>query len=660
MTRNRSIRHRLLGDQVLLILLLGGALLATTFLGARRAVEGLSRTLIEQATDRADSELRRFFDPVASALEAVRSWDEAGLLPGDSPRAWRDLMLPVAERLPQISGMLLADNLGNERFLASVDDAWHERITRVDERGLGIEWLGAAPPQEAAGTGNSGYDPRTRPWFVGALTTPGSIHWTEPYEFFTRQSLGVTAAVGYPTGDGGERVAALDVSLADLSRHARGIRVSDGGGLWVLTEDRRLLAWPDNLAVWGDVDPTTALLRSPRELGLPLVDDAAEALGDRPVDELATPTRFSSQGRDWWAAGRRFELSAERTLLIVVAVPHADLLAERARLRWWILGLTLVMLLAAIARAFALARRFSEPIEALVHHTDRIRQGDLEPAEPVASGLSEVHRLADAHERMRRGLKTLLKLEGDLQLARQIQQNTWPRRLPRLAGFDMVAWSLPADETGGDSYDVVGLAADGSLTDGDAESAVLMLADATGHGIGPALSVTQLRAMLRMAVRTGSDLQGMAAHMNAQLYADLPGNRFITTWLGLLHVDGTLATYSGGQAPLLVYSAESDEVEIRKADVPPFGLLPPLPVVLPPPTALHPGDIYVVLSDGFFEAKNPGGEELGTESVLGVIRRHHRAGAEEILGELRALLSEFTQNGPFDDDRTAVIIKRAG
>ncbi len=183
--------------------------------------------------------------------------------------------------------------------------------------------------------------------------------------------------------------------------------------------------------------------------------------------------------------GRPFDLSDERRLTIAVAVPHADLLADRSSLRRWILILTLAALAAAMARAAVVARRFSQPIEALVEHSDRISRGDLEPPRPIPTPLAEVHRLTGAHERMRRGLKTLMKLEGDLQLARQIQQKTFPGDLPRLAGFDLVAWSRPADETGGDSYDVIGLDANGLITEGDAERAVLLLADATGHGIGP-------------------------------------------------------------------------------------------------------------------------------------------------------------------------------
>ena len=87
-----------------------------------------------------------------------------------------------------------------------------------------------------------------------------------------------------------------------------------------------------------------------------------------------------------------------------------------------------------------------------------------------------------------------MRLERDLQIARQIQQGTFPDALPAIGGFDLVAWSEPADETGGDTYDVIGRSAG---------SVLFLLADATGHGIGPALSVTQVRAMLRNGPRSG-------------------------------------------------------------------------------------------------------------------------------------------------------------
>ena len=183
------------------------------------------------------------------------------------------------------------------------------------------------------------------------------------------------------------------------------------------------------------------------------------------------------------------------------------------------------------------------------------------------------------HERMRTSLQSLLKLEADMQLARRIQEQTFPNELPKLEGFAIDAWSEPADATGGDSYDVIGFQSAPSgtpivLTEGKADRAVLMLADATGHGIGPALSATQVRSMLRMAVRLGSGIEEIARNMNEQLAADLHEGRFVTAWLGLLEPSANLLhSFSAGQGPLLWYIAAEDRFERIAVNAPPLGVM---------------------------------------------------------------------------------------
>jgi len=280
--------------------------------------------------------------------------------------------------------------------------------------------------------------------------------------------------------------------------------------------------------------------------------------------------------------------------------------------------------------------------------------------------VAEVRRLTDAHDRMREGLRTLRRIEHDLKIARSIQERTFPDTLPTLDGFDLAAWSEPADQTGGDTYDVIGLVGgDGAAyapTRGRADRVVLLLADATGHGIGPALSVTQVRSMLRMAVRMSSDLSVIATHINTQLCEDLPSGRFVTCWLGQLDASaGTLTAVSGGQAPLLHYVAAGDRFEVLAADSPPFGLFDAGPIAVPAPRTLAPGDVFAVLSDGIFEATDPADpaeDAFGHERVEALIREHRDDSAAEILEAIRSAETAFTRGEPADDDRTILIIKR--
>jgi sigma-B regulation protein RsbU (phosphoserine phosphatase) len=263
----------------------------------------------------------------------------------------------------------------------------------------------------------------------------------------------------------------------------------------------------------------------------------------------------------------------------------------------------------------------------------------------------------------RKTRESLLRIERDLQVARRIQRNTFPRSLPALPGFEIDAWSEPAEETGGDTYDVVGFQGrngDGSVrfsTD-EADRAVLLLADATGHGIGPALSVTQVRAMLRMAVRMETELPRIAQHLNEQLCADLPGGRFVTVWLGELSAaDNTLFSLSAGQAPILLYQAATDTHHVLAADTIPLGIDDAMDAGLGSAIPMAPGDIVAVISDGLLEAQNSAGRQFGSQRAIDVIAAHRSDRPVGIRAALRRAVAEFTGGAPPADDRTAIIIK---
>ena len=585
MVRSVSIYQSLLGNLALVIVLLSGAIMALTFIGSRATVERLSGVILRETIGQTEGELRHFFEPVIRDLGVMRAWGESGLLDDGDAEAMNRLLVPLLRADPQLSAVMVADDRGREHIVFHFGDAWSSRQTRRDvwgDRAAWLEWTDARP-EPVASRRASDYDPRRRPWYQGAVSTRAAaasqargsdlVYWTEPYTFYTAQAPGMTAAMAFPGRDGRLRVVGVDLLLTDVSTFTTRLRVGEHGAVMVLTDGSRVIGLPRDPRYLDAAGQRQALLKRPEELEMRVPDDAARVLASRPPGERG-PVRLQSGGAPWWAETSPVPLGPQRRLAITVMVPESDLLGNLGHLR---LGIVLVMLAGlalAMVRAVSLARRYSRPIEALVRESERISRGDLDPGAPVTSSIREVHRLADAHGRMRQSLKTLLKLEGDLQVARRIQQDTLPERIPIVAGFDIDGWSEPADETGGDTYDVIGYrrvpgergprlatAAEGA----EAERAVLLLADATGHGIGPALSVTQVRAMLRMAIRTGEDFPAIIRHLNAQLCADLTEGRFVSAWLGLLDADEqTLTGFSCGQGPLLYYRAAQGAARLSR------------------------------------------------------------------------------------------------
>ncbi len=261
-----------------------------------------------------------------------------------------------------------------------------------------------------------------------------------------------------------------------------------------------------------------------------------------------------------------------------------------------------------------------------------------------------------------------LKLQRELDLARKIQMGVLPATLPQCVGYDLAGYSNPADETGGDIYDVIELdESHGFYDDAQSDSSLIMpsqglfflLADATGHGVGPAISVTQVRAMLRLGLRLSASLPMLFKHINSQLSEDLSSDRFVTAFFGMLDpIAHEIRYISGGQGPILHYHADTGMCDFLEASTVPMGIMDDPPIDIPLPMKLGPGDVVALLTDGFFEFQNPEGKMLGKDRIGDAIHQHRHETAKEILDALLRHMLAFAQDAPQLDDVTGVIIKR--
>jgi phosphoserine phosphatase len=244
------------------------------------------------------------------------------------------------------------------------------------------------------------------------------------------------------------------------------------------------------------------------------------------------------------------------------------------------------------------------------------------------------------------------RLERDLNIARDIQQRSLPQRQLDLPGFDVAGWNKPADETGGDCYDFHMLE-DGRLS--------VMIADATGHGIGPALIVLQCRSLIRAMAHLGEGLPKIAQQVNHLLCEDLPADRFVTACFGLLDLETRELNYiSAGQGPLFHYQAASDTVHQYIATGLPMGILEDGPYELGETIRFEPGDMFLLMTDGFIEWCRHDGEQFGDERLAELLRLHKGESSEELIRTIHRSVLEFSAGSPQADDLTALLIKCTG
>ena len=277
-------------------------------------------------------------------------------------------------------------------------------------------------------------------------------------------------------------------------------------------------------------------------------------------------------------------------------------------------------------------------------------QGVFDAAdETLAQALAAQCAVALARVQLTAALLESEKMRQELELARVVQMSTLPAQLPVLPGYDMHATFLPASQTGGDTYDL-------ALT---AQGLLVVLGDATGHGIAPALSVTQMHAMLRMALRLGANLETAFRQVNDQLAATLPAGDFVTAFIGLLDAAAhRLRFLSGGQGPILHFCAAEGACVAYKATSFPMGAMPLAKLRPAIEISLAPDDVLVLLTDGIYEYADATGAQFGVQRVEQVLREHYRGDSATLARHLLQAVRDFARGAPQDDDVTMVLLKR--
>lgn len=284
-------------------------------------------------------------------------------------------------------------------------------------------------------------------------------------------------------------------------------------------------------------------------------------------------------------------------------------------------------------------------LQLLNKQSGRFDKGD----ELLANTLAAQCAVALQRTQLTEALLVKERLDEEVALAREIQMSTLPSVMPDVEGYDVHGAFHPADHAGGDLFDLVILG--GKL--------FMLLGDATGHGFGPALSATQMQAMLRVAFRCGVDLDEAYRHVNNQMAEDLPDDRFVTAFVGFLDPKTHEVRYhSGGQGPILHFHAADGEFEFHKPTTFPVGILASESNNTAAALTMQRGDVLALLSDGVYEYANRQGGEFGEKRVARLMQYNRDLSMAELSKQFMDALKEFGSGAKQRDDITMVLVKR--
>jgi sigma-B regulation protein RsbU (phosphoserine phosphatase) len=280
---------------------------------------------------------------------------------------------------------------------------------------------------------------------------------------------------------------------------------------------------------------------------------------------------------------------------------------------------------------------------------ERVSQGDLSKLVPVATN-DEFGFIAGHTNTMIEGLRHRTQLITALKLAEEVQQNLLPSAPPSLSGFDIAGKSKYCDETGGDYYDYFNLS-NGHLG--------IVVADASEHGVGAAMLMTTVRALLRQRVTMGGDISRIVSDVNQELARDVEGSgRFMTMFLLEIEPEkNRLNWVRAGHEPAILYNAGEDSFHELTGEGMALGVVENLEFQKYTHQAWTPGSIIVVGTDGIRETHNEAGEMFGSDRFREAIRRHATKSAEEIQNIIIEELEIFQGEAPQEDDITLVVVK---
>ncbi|MDA1094047.1 MAG: SpoIIE family protein phosphatase [Acidobacteria bacterium] len=319
----------------------------------------------------------------------------------------------------------------------------------------------------------------------------------------------------------------------------------------------------------------------------------------------------------------------------------------------------------ALVMGFALAKSITGAVHELFTGTERVRRGDLSHRIHVETQ-DQLGELASSFNAMTGSIGGLLqqaeekrRLEEELRIARDIQMSLLPGGPVSMPGLELTAVCRPAREMGGDYYDFVRLS--------DRRLGVLV-ADVSGKGTSAALYMAELKGLILALSQIYQSPKRLLMEVNRILATSLDSRTFIAMTYAVVDLDACTLTYArAGHTPLFYLAASEGADAPRTQILVPDGLVVGLHLegiearfaesleecTLP----IHPGDLFVLFTDGITEAMNEEYDLFGEDRFSRLLEDHAALGLQELRARILGDVEAFVGDADPHDDMTLVLLR---
>ena len=309
-----------------------------------------------------------------------------------------------------------------------------------------------------------------------------------------------------------------------------------------------------------------------------------------------------------------------------------------------------------------LTRSITGAVHDLYEGTRQVAAGNLDHRMPVR-GTDQLSELVSSFNGMTERVQRLIvevgekkKLESELEIARQVQLQQFPKSVPKLQTLEVAARCIPSRFVSGDYYDYL-LLRSGRMA--------LALGDVSGKGISAALVMASLQSALHAQLRhappenaTDQRLSTatLMSQLSEQLYENTPPEKYATFFCATYddRTGSLLYTNAGHLPPILIRGKERLRLDVGGTVV---GLMP-IFTYDQQVVELQQGDLLAMFTDGITEAEDASGEQFGDERLANLLMEHQNKPLDEIVRIVTDRVRVWAHEPENADDTTILLARR--
>src|ERR1700722_2941978 len=461
----------------------------------------------------------------------------------------------------------------------------------------------------------------------------------------------------------------------------------------VLLREGRLYAWSHRRTETGDVTvaaPLTGDFLAALVPNLGIVDfvESRGGLAMRGTHKGTLPPPMNRFDREvlwfatipaatWEQPGKESDgpIIAVRSRISAVLSTVFNREADPAQqvFQYGLIGVAIVFLVVEIVSMIigvSMTRTITAAVHRLYEGTQKVMEGNFSHRIEV-KGKDQLADLSESFNRMTENLERLLvvakekeRLQSEVEIAREVQSQLYPRVVPQTRTLRLTAVCHPARMCSGDYYDYEVIR--------DSQVA-LAIGDVAGKGISAALLMATLQSSLRSQLQSALEIAATAgvggnsllpllstshlvSRLNNQLHAYTSPEKYATFCFGIFDEPTGIFTYTnaGHLPPLLVRGGVAERLDVNGTVVGAF----PFAIYDESRVELKSSDLLVCFTDGITEPENEYGEMFGEDRLIELIARSSHLNDEQIIEVVLESVREWTATDELQDDMTLLLARR--